>query len=379
MALFHQGIKFVIRLLSTFLFICLAINKPIYAQSACQNPVFGHSGIKIDQLADTANQAQQMALAAAHEDALAIVLDRLLLKEGADGATQNMPEGFEIVPQSVVQLVHIRSETSLPGRYIAEIDICFSADQLRALFAEANLEWAEVRSPLVLVLPVFADGAGTRAWQASHPWLSGWREEALQADGLLRFAALQPTLVNERQIKAEKLLEADMATLQKAALRAKAEQILWVSASISLEDDTPDLTMQAIIFDKQGEVIAPVANQQFLGKKADYESQFQIFRGQVFAQLEKGWQRANLRKEGLANRLVASIGFASHQDWIAKKALLANLPVINQVETILISSQGDNSRAIVNLDMNGSVDALRYALTPLGLSLSFDNQTAVIK
>lgn len=375
----HQGNKFVIRLLSTFLFICLAINTSVYAQSACQNPVFGHSGIKIDQLAETANQAQQLALAKAHEDALAIVLDRLLLQEGADGSVQAMPEGFEIVPQSVVQLVHIRSETSLPGRYIAEIDICFSAEQLRALFAEANLEWAEVTSPLVLVLPVFADGAGTRAWQESHPWLTGWREDAASAQGLLRFTSLQSSLVNERQIKAEKLRQADKDTLQKAANRATAEQILWVSASVSLSRGAPDLTMQAIIFDKKGDVIATVASETFAGKKSDYDARYQMFRGQVFAQLEAGWQRANLRAEGLANRLVTSIEFVSHQDWIAKKSLLASLPVINQVETILISSKGEQSRAIVNLDMNGSVEALRYALTPVGLSLSLDNQSAVIK
>ena len=365
---------FVIRLLSTILFICLVINKPVLAQSACQNPVFGHSAILIDKSAETANEAQRLSMAEAHQEALAVVLARLLIGE--------VPEDFQIVPESLVELVHIRSETSLPGRYIAEIDICFSPDQLRLLFSEANLDWAEVASPLVLVLPVFVDGAGTRAWQEVHPWLSGWRDEAASANGLLRYTILQPTLVNERQIKAEKLLQADKATLQKAAERAKAEQILWVRASILLSDGAPQLAMQALIFDKQGTVIATLADRRFDGQKSDYQAQITAFRKEVLARLEEGWQKANLRRVGLTNQLVATIAFDTHSQWIAKKAALVNLPVINEVKTLVIGANaGDdtNLRAVVLLDMNGSVEALTYALTPMGLSLRFDDDKAVIE
>lgn len=362
-----------IRLLSTILFICLVINKPVLAQSACQNPVFGHSSIAIDKSAETANEAQRLSMAEAHQQALDVVLQRLVI-----GA---VPERFQIEAESLVELVHIRSETSLPGRYIAEIDICFSPEQLRQLFSEANLDWAEVASPLVLILPVFVDGAGTRAWQQAHPWLSGWRDAAAFANGLLRYTFLQPTLVNERQIKAEKLLQADKATLQKAAKRAKAEQILWVRAAIMLSDGAPQLAMQALIFDKQGSVIATLADRRFDGQKSDYQAQITAFRQEVLDSLEEGWQKANLRRVGLTNQLVATVTFDKHREWIAKKAALANLPVINEVKTLVISANASDdatSRAVVLLDMNGSVEALTYALLPLGLSLRFDDDEAVI-
>lgn len=370
-----------IRFLSIIFFVCLAINKPVFAQSACLNEVFGYSGIKIDRTAATANEAQRLSMADAHHQALRVVLQRLLV--------DYEQSALEIVPESIVDLVHIRTETSLPGRYIAEIDICFAADQLRALFAEAGLEWAEIASPPILVLPVFIDGAGTRAWQATHPWLSGWRDEANSASGLLQYTTLAPTLQNERQLRAEKILLGDQKTLQKAAMRAQAEQILWVYAAVSVTDGTPQLAMRAIIFDKDGQVVAQVvaqvvpkvADALLSGDKSDYDAQISAFRAEVLARLEAGWKKANLRREGLSNQLVARLLFTTHQELIQKKAALAKLPVINDVETLKISTKGtgQTAEAIVMFDLNGSIDALRYALSPLGLSLSFNDETAVIE
>lgn len=372
----------VVRLsLSTILFICLAINHSVFAQSACQNDVFGHSGIMIDRTAETANEAQRLSLQEAHKSALALVTNRLLL----DG--QNLP--FDVAPESLVELVHIRTETSLPSRYIAEIDICFSPDQMRALFREADLEWAEVTSPQILVLPVFTDGAGTRAWQNTNPFIQIWREAAMQSDGLLRFTLLEANLANERQIKAEKIRAADKASLQKAALRAGAEQILWVSAVVQVEEGIPQLGLRAILFDKDGGVIARVANRIFDGAEADYRSEMTQFQSDVTAKLEQSWQKANVRRQGLSNELVAIMNFDNHKDWIAKKAMLQKLPVINNLSTLMMStkpiifdnasSEFDTPQATILIEMTGSLDALRYALASVGLSLSYENGQTVIR
>ena len=362
-----------IRLFSTSFVICLVLNSSVFAESACQNPVFGHSAIAIDYTAETANEAQRLSLAEAHRSALDVVLDRVLIDD--------VPVGFGGAPEQLVELVHIRTETSLPGRYIADIDICFAPDQLRALFAEANLAWAEVESPPVLVLPVFADGAGTRAWQASHWWLSGWRDDTMASQQLLQLTQLQPTLVNERQIRAELILQADEQTLKKAAERAKAEQILWSRAAVSLVDDAPTLVMEAIIFDKNGQVIAAVNDTTFTGAKSDYRAAAAAFRQEVMQRLETGWQKANERRDGQSNSLITTIMFEDHKAWISKKAALMNLPVINNLETLSVTAKGSGQRsqAVVQLDMNGSLEALRYALIPIGLSLSYDETDAVIE
>ena len=367
--------------LSTILFICLALNHSVFAQSACENEVFGHSSIKIDRTADTANEAQRLSLAEAHERAFEIVTRRLLLAGQTPVFTHS--------PESLVELVHIRTEKSLPSRYIAEIDICFSPDQMRALFTEYDLEWAEVTSPQILVLPVFTDGAGPRAWQETNPFIALWRDAAEQSDGLLRFGLLEATIANERQIKAEKLGQADKATLQKAVSRAKAEQILWVSAVVNVQNGQPQLALQAILFDKDGAVIAYIHERVFDGAEQDYQAEMALFQQVVTATLEQSWQKANLRREGLSNNLIAIINFEDHQDWIAKKALLQTLPVINHLSTVMMSTKAmtfdnattpaDTAQATILIEMTGSLEALRYALASVGLSVVRENGQTVIQ
>lgn len=376
----RKGHIFVIRIISTFLFICLALNSHAKAQSACLNPVFGVSGISIDETAATANEAQQSALASAHQEAFATVLDRLLIP--------SIEELDRFVPEQFVELVHIRTENSLPGRYIAEIDICFSPQALRALFSENQWEWAEINSPLVLIMPVYGDGAGIRAWQESHPWIARWRKTAQTAQGLFQFTVLKPSLQNERQLRAEKIFKADSDVLQRAAKRAKAEQILWVNAFVSLVNDEPQLSMQALLFDKTGTQLANVSQSDLQGREAITGAAFDTFIANTIDRLETGWQKANVRRQGVDNQMTVRVRFTDHQDWIQKQVALAQLPAIDKLSTLMISFEaGDNEseastakpEAIVLLEMNGSIDALRYGLAPLGLTLSYSNENAVIE
>ena len=365
-----------IRIVSTFLFICLAINKGVLAQSSCQNDVFGLSGIAIDKTAPTANEAQVISMAEAHQTALSVVLNRLLIDTPPDGLVDS--------PESVVELVHIRTETSLPGRYIAEIDICFAPSALREIFETNQLAWAEVQSPPILVVPVYSDGAGIRAWQMRHPWLAGWRKAVSQRTGLLRYKLLEPTLLNERQLRAEKLISADRDTLQKAADRAKADQILVVRALVGLVDDKPQLSMEGVLYDAKGQLITSVATAQHAGGNSDYTAKAQDFYETVLQKLEDSWQNANIRREGLSNKLIARIAFTSHERWVEKQVKLAQLPAISTIETTMIKasdnvSAGRAYEAIVLLQMNGSVEALRYGLAPLGLTLRLDGEMAVIE
>ena len=375
-----KGLHFVIRIISTFLFVCLALNSHVKAESACLNPVFGVSGISIDETAATANEAQQTALKAAHQKAFAIVLNRLLIP--------SIEETDRFIPEQFVELVHIRTENSLPGRYIAEIDICFSPQALRSLFAENQWEWAEINSPLVLVLPVYGDGAGTRAWQTSHPWIERWRKTAQTAQGLFQFTLLKPSLQNERQLRAEKIFNADSDILQQAAKRAKAEQILWVNAFVTLLEDEPQLSMQALLFDKTGAQVANVSQSVLQGREAITGAAFDDFIANTIERLETGWQKVNVRRQGVDNQMTVRVRFKDHQDWIQKQVALSKLPAVNQLSTLMISYETrDNEsedaalkpEAIVLLEMNGSIDALRYGLAPFGLTLSFADELAVIE
>ena len=176
---------------------------PASAFEQCPKPQFGVSGIAIDKTAATAAEAQTAGVEEAARIGFQRILYRLLR---SDAMVESFVATHEV--SGFVDFYHISEENSLEGRYIAILDYCFDALRLRAAFRESGFEWAELKSPKILVLPVWLAPDGARAWQKENEWLAGWRSIVEQADGLVDFALLKPTILNERSLRAEDIVAA---------------------------------------------------------------------------------------------------------------------------------------------------------------------------
>ena len=337
--------------------LCLGLSGGAFAKSACPNPVFGMSAIKIDQIAETANEAQKQALAEAQKNAFQTVLYRLV------SLSDEMTAEWQA--DDFIELVHIRTETSLPGRYIAEIDICFSDLAIRQLFQQNGWQWAEITSPPVLILPLYRDPAGIRAWQAGNEWLTSWREAAREHDGLIQFTELPPTLVNERQLRAEALFGEQDIILKLAAERANAQQILLVQAIHDFVDGKAVVMMNARLFDENGSFVGQIDDVTMPASSLNDYTAYEEFRNFILSQFEQKWHEANLRGAEMGNELTARILFANLEDWVSYQTALAGLESIESVAVLSLQI----NQATLRLKMTGSLEALSYGLLPLGLSL----------
>ena len=348
-----------IRLCSIFLFICLGLSGQTWANQVCENPVFGVSAIKIDETATTASQAQINAMDSTQIRAFEKVLDRLLISE--------LPIDTALRAQDFIELVHIQTETSLPGRYIAEIDVCFSALMMRRYFTDNQLSWAEVMSPPVLVLPVFASPAGVRAWQQNQPWLKSWQEAIIAHDGLVDFTMLKSSLANERQLQAERLFTADKAILAKAGNRAKAEQILLIRAQERFVDEKPILVVRGDLHSQDGEMILSLLQREIalssFVSAADRSELYQEMITEIVNQLESAWRNSNARTQDLANRVVVHLSFEDLNQWVARKNALEKTKAVMSVNVLSLSK----NKAVLSLELAGAADTLRYGLAPIGL------------
>ena len=170
--------------------------QPAIAFEQCPKPQFGVSGIAIDKTAPTAAEAQTAGVEEAARIGFQRILYRLLR---SDGLVERFIATHDV--SSFVDFYHISEENSLEGRYIAILDYCFDAPRMRAAFRKSGYEWAELKSPKILVLPVWLAPDGARAWQKDNEWLAGWRLIVEQADGLVDFALLNPTILNERSLR----------------------------------------------------------------------------------------------------------------------------------------------------------------------------------
>ena len=360
-----------IRLCSIFLFICLGLTSPSIAKQVCDNPVFGVSAIEIDKRASTASEAQTQAMEDAQTVAFAQVLDRLLISE--------LPASLDLDAQNFIELVHIHTETSLPGRYLAEIDICFSPKMIRGLFADYQLSWAEVVSPPVLMVPVFASPAGVRAWQKDQPWLMAWQEAISEHDGLVNLVQLKPTLANERQLQAERFYRADEALLAKAARRAKAEQILLIRAQQNFDSNRPTLNIRADLHHRDGRLILSMMQRELDISSNLSDTQQSVIYSEIIEtiinQLNNAWRASNARTTEFANKIIVHLSFDDLEEWVGLRQSIEETKAVIELDLLSLST----NKAVLSLELAGSADSLRYGLAPVGLEFVMQDGVGYIK
>ena len=275
-----------------------------------QHPQFGVRNVSIDQLADTAGEARELGTRAAAETAFGVVLERLLNDPEKISQFLNRHDLDQFS-----DFVHITEENSLQGRYIALLDFCFDANRLRATFRKDGLKWTELRSPPILVIPVWQGPDGARAWQRDNSWLSGWREAVETSNGLVNFVLLEPTIINERSLRAEDLARANPVTLSYAATLAEAEQTMLVIARLDYDGSTPVLTVDGQLFSRDGELITTLAKMIDLPVSSDLVGQLAVARSQILLEMQASWYAANAISGGDTQKMTLILPIRSLEEW----------------------------------------------------------------
>lgn len=326
----------------------------------CSTPQFGVNNVSIDQLADTASEARQLGTRAAAETAFAVVLERLLndpqkISQFLDRHDLDQFSDF----------VHITEENSLEGRYIALLDFCFDADRLRASFRKDGLRWTELRSPPILVVPVWQGPDGARAWQSDNSWLSGWREAVETSNGLVNFVLLEPTIINERSLRAEDLARANPVTLSLATTLAQAEQTMLVIARLDYDGSSPVLTVDGQLFSRDGELITTLAKMVDLPVSSDLVGQLAVARSQILQEMQASWYAANAISGNDTQKMTLILPINSLEEWASRLAVFDQIAVFNGYRIRKL----DLTSGVVTVNVEGTIAAVKNALLAQGLSL----------
>ena len=333
---------------------------PAQAYDACASPQFGASGIMVDERAETAEDAQINGMRRATEIAFARVLTRLLRDPAIVDAFIEAHE-----PDRFVDFFHIASENTLAGRYIATLDYCFVAGALRDAFRTSGFVWAELGSPRILVLPVWLAPDGARAWQRDNEWLTGWRQAVAAADGLVDFILLEPTILNERSLRAADLAVADPVVLRRAATVAGADQIMLVTARLDYRGSQQILAVDGQLF------TANAAQMTVLGKIDDtavsdeLSTQLNLARQTILQELESGWHAANIIRGDNTRSLTVSVPVSSLAQWVDRLAAFDTLAVIDSY----VVHKLDISGGLVTLTVVGDNAAVENGLAAQRLRL----------
>jgi len=349
----------------------LAISEPaLAANNRCNEPIFGVAGIRIDQRAENASKARDMGIRNAAERAFAIVLDRLL--PTAEGQAQFMA-AHDL--DNFSDFTHIVEENNLEQRYIATLDFCFDAARLRQAMIAARLQWSELQSPPILVVPVWKGPDGARAWYRDNKWLAGWWDAVASYSGLLALRQLDRNLINERQFRGEDLADANPVKLAAAASLVKAEQIMVVMAALDYDGSKPVITITARLFDKNGQLLTDILyGDQMVLTNLDQDG-FDEMRRKIIAKMDSSWHMANLIDGAVADYLTVFMPVSSVKDWAMRLTALNEVAVVQSYDILSLDTKGGQ----VVLRLVGSREALGNALAAHKLELVDDDGRLLIK
>ena len=356
------------------LLLVAALLSPALAAQAfeqCPEPQFGIKAIAIDRVESTAEEAQTQGIKQAAQVGFQRVLQRLLRDSAS---VSDFIENHE--PDQFIDFYHISKENSLEGRYIALLDYCFEATRLRSALRAAGLKWAELVSPRILVLPVWLGPDGARAWQTDNEWLAGWREAVSSADGLVDFTLLEPTILNERSLRAEDIVAADPVTLRRAATVSGAEQIMLVTARLDYAGSQPVLAVDGTLFTSSAEQVTVLAKMVDRPVYENLKVQLDYARMHILSELETGWHSANIIEGGETREVTVEVPVASLQDWVAR---LDALDATAVVDSYIVRQLGI-SGGVVTINLVGTDAAVSNALAAHNLRLGLrDDGTTVIE
>ena len=349
----------------------LAISEPaLAANNRCNEPILGVAGVRIDQRAENASKARDVGIRNAAERAFAIVLDRLL--PTAKGHVQFMA-AHDLDDFS--DFTHIVEENNLEQRYIATLDFCFDAARLRQAMIAAGLQWSELQSPPILVVPVWKGPDGARAWYRDNKWLAGWWDAVASYSGLLSLRQLDRNLINERQFRGEDLVDANPVKLAAAARLVEAEQILVVMAALDYDGSKPVITITARLFDKNGQLLTDILyGDQMTLTNLDQEGLDEM-RRKIIAKMDSSWHMANLIDGAVADYLTVFMPVSSVKDWAKRLTALNQVAVVQSYDILSLDTKGGQ----VVLRLVGSREALGNALAAHKLELVDDDGRLLIK
>ena len=342
--------------------ICLTATTPAIAKMAnrCDEPVFGAASIAIDKVAATAAEAQKTGVDAAAQTAFRQVLNRVLLSS-ADQDEFAATHSYD----AFTDFVHIIEEKNLEKRYIARLDFCFDAERMRTAMQNAGLQWAELQSPPILLLPVWKDPDGASAWLKNNRWIAGWQDAVDHYQGLVSLRRLPHSLTHERRFRGADLLAGDPIKLAAAARIAKAEQVLVVAATLDYEGSKRVVDVEVRLFDKTGQPITTILSQSDIMLGKTDSKPLDAIRQTILGRIEGSWHSANLINSSTAGYLLVDVPVTSVKQWSDRLAALRQVAVIKNVTIRTLDTSGGS----VLLALVGSREALQNALASHDLVL----------
>lgn len=349
----------------------MAWSVPVWADEACESDAFLIDNHHAEASAATGNLARTQATDTALNTAWQMLINRLVI------AGQDMTPLMQVNPNDLLLYTRVQNETVLTSRYLADLDYCFDRQLVRQLFRENNIAYAELISDRIMLLPVFITGDRANLWKQPNPWKNTLETILPDHNGLVQLF-IPSGLVLERSITGQGILADLESVIAQAASLDQVSMVLLTTARVTIaSSDTAsgfELVVTGGLYDRDGNQLAGIEDTRLpIKNSTDVPRHLRQLGQDMIANIEQVWREVNLVDLNAQNMLRLSVDIISLEQWFALLANLENLSPVEQVDLRQLSAD----MAVMDITLNGSSEAMDYALEQIGFRIEPNPDTSI--
>ena len=338
------------------------------AQAALDSQdIYTISGIAVDERAETAARARDLALIDGQRRAWQRLLRRLVL--AVDHA--RLPALDDRAVAALVQGIEVQNEKTSSVRYLSYLTIRFKKPDVRDWLQNVGVPFTETRRKPVLVVPVYEAAGALLLWDDPNPWANAWRFHTEDPDAVVPLVLPKGDLADVVAINAQQAIDGEAERLAALAKRYPVTDTVVAHAAlhIDLAANTARLVVSMKRFGAPGE--EGVVIESFEGQSREVvESLLADAVAAIASRLQEEWKRETLVRFDQPVRLSVNVPLTTLEEWVEVRRLLKTSSLVREIELISLS----RSAAQVLLHFLGDADQLAIELAQRELDLSRDDE-----
>ena len=328
--------------------------------SAQSGQVYTATGIDVDIQGDIATLRDQ-AMLEGQRRALRKVLNDIAPPERAAALT--LPS--DDVISTWVQDFEIEQEKTSATRYIGRFTFRFMADPVQQYLAGNSVQFAQVQTKRLLVLPIYTDEAGnSNLWGPTNLWLATW---SLKAPNVSLVPMQLPTgdVSDTEALSATQALAGDLPRLTALAQRYGAGDVLVteVRASPPGADGKQNFAITATRYSRE----SPQSfTDSYSGDPATIDDSLAQSADRTIAWVQSQWKQANLVDASKQSTMTIEVPISTLRQWVDIKKQLGGVPSLKSVRMVSLT----RTLAILDISFLGDVPQFQRSLAQQDLSLA---------
>ena len=322
--------------------------------------VYTATGIDVDITGDIATLRDQ-ALLEGQRKALQKVLTDIAPPERA--ATLTLPS--DDIISTWVQDFQIEEEKTSATRYIGRFTFRFMADPIQQYLAGNNVQFAQVQTKRLLVLPIYTDESGTSTlWGAGNLWLAQWAQKTPNAS-LVPMMLPTGDVSDSTTLSATQALAGDLPRLTALAQRYGAGDVLVTEVKVSSPGVDGKETL-AISATRYGREAPQSFSDSVVGDPAMIDDLLGQSTDRTISWVQGQWKQANLVDASKQGTMTIEVPVSNLKQWVDIKKQLGGVPSLKSVRLVSLT----RTLAVLEVSYLGDLPQFQRALAQQDLSLA---------